>query len=352
MILNVLLDNTFCVEFTDKIKEWDLSHHFKNVFLGSECKLLNKDDIQLVDYKTLQELANHSDYDSIVVHYLTSNNIKLINSLNRDIKICWVFYGAEIFSSLKYRSIYLTKETRSLVSTFNSSNLKNWFWQFKNGRKLKSALNKIDHIAMWIDGDFDFLQNHKKGNYRKLDFCYPAKLLNLSPVSKDIVLIGNNGFESNNHINAIDYVVKNKLHNSYEIKIMLSPHCGEYTEKVKMYASKTLGSKVNFVEDRLAYDDFLKLLSEVKVAIFPHLRSQGGVTTRSLLYFGKTVVCYSTSNMMKKLSHYGCKVIDINDPFRLLDQAELSKNKSVIEDNFGLKAQKTSMLNIVNSLAI
>lgn len=348
-----MLDNTFCAEFVAKLNRMNKVNDFMNVTLANSFNYLDNKFVKFISFTELKEVIAAKKFNSVIFHYLNTSNLKLIKIAPKEIKLCWVVYGVEIFAQRRFRSFFLTSKTLAKTRfSFDKSIFDKLFWRMKTKFNLNFALKRLDFAAMWIDGDHEILRVLTPAkNIKMLPFCYPAKLLKLESNSQKRILVGNNGFITNNHFDGVDYIVKNNLHNDYEVIFLMTTDEGTYKEKVFNYAKLHLGNNFTFIEEKLSYDDFLNLLSTTEIAIFPHLRSQGGVTTRSLLYFGKTIVSFSSSNMIKKLTSLGCTFISMNDPFRTLTQEEIRKNKEVIDGHFGSQGQTKSIFNLIENLS-
>ena len=160
----------------------------------------------------------------------------------------------------------------------------------------KCVIKRMGGFITHIKGDYELakLWYGARGKYY-YSFMYPSNLFkeyDLSIVKKNhrktYIQVGNSANPTNNHLEVFQKLQEYK---EEEIEIICPLSYGniEYRDKVVMEGNKIFGKKFNPIIELMPFDEYLKLLAKVDVAIFNHKRQQamGNITT--LLGLGKKV---------------------------------------------------------------
>ena len=308
--------------------EFDKTEH---VFLGkypdeSEYRKLNGCDIvQSVSLKMPFYLykAEH-----IVVHGLF--NKAVITALFLQswlLKKCnWIVFGADI---------YIHKKKNKSLSD-------------KMFEKMKQHIApKIPYISTFSDGDWELVRKWYGAKGQNLKVSYPlagcnAKLVEeLSKTQKEDnavnIIIGNSATETNQHIQALDWLAKFKDEN-IRIHLPLNYGLGDY----KTYANKIIAYAINiFGEDKvfpltekLSGEDYLKYLNSMNVGLFNNNRQQAMGNITQAVLCGAKVYIRKDTNMWEHYRSLGCQLYDIEEirNFNSIEQL-VSENPDVRKSN-------------------
>lgn len=151
------------------------------------------------------------------------------------------------------------------------------------------------------------------------------------------ILVGHSRSPFDCHIDALKKLEKYKEHN---IKICMVLSYGgpeEYGEEVKEYAREHFGEKVEFVETFMAYEEYIKYLATIDLAILPQIHSAALGNMAWLFHFGVPVYVRENSQFAESFRRNNCKYSAFED-IDNLSYPELinSENSPETEKMFGL----------------
>lgn len=336
MIVHLFPQEKFTVDFINFInKNFVIKQHFFIVY--GENKTYNKEFLDRID------------------------NVLHINTINKDIIIsCFKYISASekvLLHSLslpKWLKYYLILRKQILQKS-------NWIiwggdlYHYKlRKRSIKSDLDELIRkriisnlggIVTHIKGDYHLAKKWYGGNAKYLySFMYPSNLykqynLIQNPNGDESVYIqiGNSADPSNNHIE-----VFNKLacYKDDKIKIIcpLSYGSKKYREEVIKEGRRVFSENFEALTEFLTFEEYLKVLSKVNIAIFNNKRQQamGNITT--LLGLGKKVYIRSDITTWQFTIEHNLKVFDavkdFSDLLMLMNKDEVNKNIESVEKNF------------------
>lgn len=235
-------------------------------------------------------------------------------------KSYWIIWGGDLYCFLKEKKGFLKKLYYKVAN-----NVKGHFYGY------------ITHI----EGDYKLAKEWygAKGKYFDC-FMYPSNLykeIELKKAEKKYIYvqIGNSADSSNNHFIILKKLEKYKLKN-IKVYCPLSYGNMEYAKEVIKRGKEIF--KDNFIPliEFMEYDEYLKFLSKIDIAIFAHDRQQAVGNIISLLSMKKTVYLKGSITTYKMLKDLGIKVKDFNK-FENLEKFNddiLEKNKEIIKERF------------------
>lgn len=178
------------------------------------------------------------------------------------------------------------------------------------------------------------------GNFHE-NFLYPSNLyenINIKNISNKTlnIQIGNSGDPSNNHFAILE---KLKKFNYKDIKLycILSYGGNEKYKKELIEQGKIIfGNKFIPILDFMKYDEYMKFLSKIDIAIFAHDRQQACGNIISLLGMKKTVFIKSDVTTYQQYQRLGLNIKDFYDLTELKEFSLdiLEKNKEIIKNYF------------------
>lgn len=208
-----------------------------------------------------------------------------------------------------------------------------WRWQeiFR-----RSAIKRMGHLVSWIEGDVDLARQWygARGQYHEC-LTYTSNLFREAEEQKKSdgvirILVGNSATESNAHIDILSALERYR-DEDIEIYAPLSYGDPEYARKVSEAGKCAFGEKFVPVTKFMRFDEYMRFLSGMDMAIFNHSRQQGLGNTVALLGMGKTVYMRQDVTPWKYFERKGVTVLDWNE-FRLelLDEARSRSNMETI----------------------
>ncbi|NQZ70911.1 MAG: TDP-N-acetylfucosamine:lipid II N-acetylfucosaminyltransferase [Lentisphaeria bacterium] len=172
-------------------------------------------------------------------------------------------------------------------------------------------------------------------------FTYPSNLfvdveVSTAKFQKTKILIGNSATPTNRHLDIFNRIAHSNLAN-FELIVPLSYGDMEYAETIIKEGLKMFGEQFSPLREYLAYDDYVKLLSEIDIAVFDHNRQQGFGNIVKLVGLGKTVYTNSSSTPWRYLKDLGIEIFDVDEfSEKKITIAQQKNNIKIIKNQFSL----------------
>lgn len=216
-------------------------------------------------------------------------------------KCYWVMWGGDLY---QYRE--------------KKHNFKEKLFELRR----KYIIKNLGGLITQIEGDYKLAEKWygAKGKHY-YSFMYPSNLYkeyDLSKVNKPndvlVIQLGNSADPSNSHIEILEKlsVFKNQ---SMEIICPLSYGNIQYANNVIERGKELFGEKFTPLTEFMAFEEYLKILAKIDVAIFNHNRQQavGNITT--LLGLGKKVYIRKDITTWVFCEDHGLKVYSLEKEF-------------------------------------
>lgn len=162
---------------------------------------------------------------------------------------------------------------------------------------------------------------------------YPLIGSNATPniQNEKIILIGNSGNPSNEHIDALKWL---EQYADQALRIVLPLNYGgspKYVKKVCDVGRRLFGVKFHAITHMMTKDEYDQLLADTDVAVFAHRRQQGLYVVYSMLKYGKKLYMRSEVSSFHSLRAGGFTIFDSTDIDRscfedFVNQSEQSAN--------------------------
>ncbi|ENM3767350.1 TDP-N-acetylfucosamine:lipid II N-acetylfucosaminyltransferase [Vibrio cholerae] len=202
-------------------------------------------------------------------------------------KCYWVIWGGDLY-------VYQLAE-------------KNWKWKLREFLR-RPVIKNMGHLITYVPGDVKLARQWygAKGKYHEclmyLSNVVDPDIINAEQVRTEEharlnILVGNSADPSNNHIELLEKLLPYK-EDEIRIFVPLSYGDQEHAKKVIETGKTWFGDKFVPLTTFMEFDEYLKFLKNIDIAIFNHKRQQAMGNTITLLGMGKTVY------MRAALSHY------------------------------------------------
>lgn len=296
---------------TNSMSENEIVNH-------SNVKLSGKSKLSKVKHYTLV-IKKMNQADKIILHSLF--DIRIIQILFFSpwlLKKCyWVMWGADLYT-------YQLSERN-----------KSWY---KKELFRRPVIKNIGHLVTYIKGDVDLARKWygAKGEYHEclmyLSNIY--KTLDVPDTQSDTIniQIGNSADPSNNHIEILDKMLPFKDKN-IRIYAPLSYGDKAHAKQVISIGKELFGDKFIALTDFMPFEQYLKFLGSIDIAIFNHKRQQAMGNTITLLGLGKTVFIRSDTTQWRFFKDKNIKVYD-SIKLESLDKKEHLDNILKVKDYF------------------
>lgn len=235
--------------------------------------------------------------DKIILHGLFDIKLVLILFFTPWLlkKCYWVVWGGDLY-------VYQFGE-------------RNWKWKIKEFFR-RPVIKNMGNLVTYIEGDIELARKWygAKGQYRE---C----IMYLSNVYKELgipesiseitnIQVGNSADPSNNHIEALEKLLPYK-DDDICIYVPLSYGDQIHAKKVITQGKKWFGDKFIPLTDFMPFEEYLRFLGSIDIAIFNHKRQQAMGNAITLLGLGKKVYMRSDVTQWDFFQELGIKVSDI-----------------------------------------
>lgn len=210
-------------------------------------------------------------------------------------------------------------------------------WRFYIESKVKK---NIAYYVTYLKGDYDLA---KKQYSSKSKYCecimyisniYSEYDLPEKKTGKITILVGNSSELSNNHNDIFDKLIKLPEQN-FNIICPLSYGPKQHADKIILLGKLTFGERFTPLTDFMPFNEYLKILADVDIAIFAHKRQQAMGNIITLLGLGKTVYMRNDITPFSFFKTLGIDVFNVNAlELELLDEVTISNNKKNIKQYF------------------
>jgi dTDP-N-acetylfucosamine:lipid II N-acetylfucosaminyltransferase len=277
----------------------------------------------LKNFLDLSKALHHAD--KIILHGLFSSHLLYILALQPWLlkKCYWVIWGGDLY--------------------VHESEHKGWRWG-KNEFFRRFVIQRLGYLLTYIPGDVELARQWygAKGQYLEClmypsNIFTPVDLPEVGRTTTTTVLVGNSATSSNNHFEIFEGLCKLDDQN-FKLICPLSYGDRDYAEKVSVKGNQLFGDRFVPLLNFMLYQDYLKILAEIDVAIFAHRRQQGMGNTIALLGLGKKIFIRSDVTQWNFLKDLGMNIFSISDlDFSKMNSEDIKMNSAIIKKIFSKK---------------
>ncbi|WP_224994860.1 TDP-N-acetylfucosamine:lipid II N-acetylfucosaminyltransferase [Cesiribacter sp. SM1] len=273
---------------------------------------------KVVPFVLQENTLNYSQVKAVIIHYLTEEKCKIINSIPAHIPVVWLFWGQDAQKS--FTDINYKPKTNALVRRlfgWQESTLMytNWARRLVLPYKERGkALRRINYCAPVISNELD-LMNRKLGlSLKELAFTYgyleaiiPDSLTNLRINGKNI-LVGNSSSAACNHIESFDLIKRSNDWQDRKVIVPLSYGNKRYRNEIVRIGKDYFGENFVPIIDFMPLEKYNAYLSSCSVSIMNHNRQQALGNIIILLWLGARVYMDTVNPLFQYLVNKGLAV--------------------------------------------
>lgn len=359
--------------FVDKFGEYAIKQ-FSGFAMHSEFVIVtNKwETLPEQSYENIRQIKANSkefdelldrlkDYNAIIIHGLFHPwQAKVLKSVPSDVKVAWVFWGADLYGREDIKNNYLSLSSKHLIRMHK-------FKYFITQKRVKNnyeipyeLLNRIDYCLTDIHEDYTFAKEYIGNGLKELWYNYYSVEdtigdLALSTIKGEDILIGNSCTIECNHLDAFHILKKFKLPQSSKLIVPLS--YGEpWLRKKIMRKGKQL-FKVRFspLVDFLPRDDYNQYILGCAVAIMPHYRPQAFGNILTALWLGCRVYLSERNPLYSFFKRKGILIYSMEkdlkptcpDALKALSEEQRNVNRGIISSIYSKEVMHQKNLEIV-----
>jgi len=339
--------------------------------------------------QSLSDLIEHSNANSNQEHWLYVEKHSAIDGYSADLSMN---DKAEFFDSLHdmavmykrclspdvdavfFHGIFLDWQ-KKLVKQIGSQKYIGWImWggdlysPIKDGQPMRFLTGLVDSIHTFVDGDVSFFKDNY-GNRDSYPFGYPYAGLygdvsqNQSKQDPPLIIVGNSGDRTNNHLEALEILASKPDINNYRILLPVSYNLGpEYEEEILSKIKKLrLESITTIKKEFLAPHEYVNLLAEASIFIGIHNRQQAIGNILGALFGGTQVFIRKEISINDKsrenptwtfLSHHGFDVMNFDDlksagtinELSPISEEQMKMYRKIILNDFGIEIRSKQLI--------
>lgn len=286
-------------------------------------------------------VGDTATYDAVFIHlfsplmyrWVAGNTFKELN---------WMVWGADLYNLPFIRQNFYEAITRKHLS--KSTSVNEWLYLLKvwvtNMPYKNKAYSKVDHVLTWMESEHTFARTHLSSLHAGQKFFFyenplpyqKLDMLGLPALSAERVIpsiiVGNSGYPTNNHLDAVDYLIRNNVRANLRIPVSYGDK-GYVKFLKKKLAEYTLGS-VEFIDRYMGFDEYLNFLKDADALIMNNIRPQGYGNVFMMLYLGKPVFLNKNNISQPDLEKNGILTNDWAELKSTINVSFAERNKRAI----------------------
>ena len=315
-----------------------------------------------ISYSKLKKKMEQAKY--IFVHYMTVDISEILFRFRGSAKIIWAIWGVDLYTflPLKLYDPYTRLALDSLDSKIKSLLRKSYLSFFYALRKI--VLKKVDYVIYPYKGDISLFKKYFKTKalcYYELIYPNPVDFekfgieinpnefteLNYKKNDQPLILLGNSGHPSNNHIDMLITLSRLKQQD-FKIICPLSYGIKAYINQVVKKGKQLFGDRFVPLLEFLNPKFYTYILKQIDLAIMNHNRQQAMGTIQILMYLGKRI-CLKKTSAFFYLLQKGAHVFSTEDLEKLIKR-EIELNEDMMDDNKQIALQNFSAESTLSSI--
>ena len=266
-------------------------------------------------------VGNTMNYEKVFIHqfsplmyrWVATNSFKELN---------WCVWGADVYNLPGAAKTFYEPMTWTAYSrhTWTADAFYTMKLYLTNMYYRRAAYAKINGVLTWMKSEFEFVLHSLKIPSAEWKFFFYENDLPYEQLdqfgSTEIgtegnlkFILGNSGTDTNNHVDAMAQVAASGIH--ADLVLPVSYGSNEYITFLKKRVSSYKNGSIEFLEQFLAFDKYLKLLMESDGLIMNHLRPQGYGNILTMMYLNKPVFLNPRNISISDLDANGLKWIPV-----------------------------------------
>jgi dTDP-N-acetylfucosamine:lipid II N-acetylfucosaminyltransferase len=331
------------------------NENFKNliIFIGEKLnyKGIYSNEIKYFNYKPtdLNKIIDICNNSSIIVLYnLDFVKSFIANRVNKDIIVCWRFFGLELYSRMLDKTI--SNLSFDLISTQKKTILENLRYiitrnidkfRFKTTEENEfwDSVSRANYFLGLFKDEYDFLKKswEKLPEFIQLPLCNNDLSTNPFSLKSNKIIVGNNRSAYNNHLDILKIILK--YQHIQELEFILLFNYGQktnYTKKVLNESKKIKNLLV--INDFMSYNEFQKIYENTSALVINGYRQMAMGNIFTALRSGVKVYLNIKNITFKWLKNEGFLVFTMEDFEKdlqilntILTNAEMEHNLSKMD---------------------
>ena len=333
-----------------------LDQHFIHIKQRDKIRILkyNSDD-----YRSF--LEHLSDYKAIILHgFYTPWQVDIVRHIPSSVKVCWVFWGGDMYQRPDICDSYLSKASLRLQRIRNRIK-----GTLPNGYIVPfDAYSRVDYL---LDDSYENYEDVKRYiqkqdlkylwyTYYSIEETVGEKLMHSKAYGNNL-MVGHSAGIRSNHIDG--FITVRKLHlKGYSIVSGLSYGEAWYRNLVLRFGRFLFGKKFKPLLDFMPLKQYNQFLCSCPIEVMPAYKPEGMGNCLTALWLGAKVFLYERNLKYQYFKRLGLIVFSIDhDLVRSnkdwdcpLSDVEIERNRMILMGQYGKAAMEQKLKIVVNEL--
>jgi len=311
--------------------------------------------INLNDNKFGDIIGNTNEYESIVIHYLSTRAAFFFFFLEHP-NIYWIEWGGDLYDTfLEYKNFKLYSDERFVFKLIYGNipfYLLKLIKRAKRKKLIKLLSNAVKRVKFFVpDSMYDeyplFLSyypefshlEYKEFFYYPIDEILGTELIN-ETCNHNSIIVGNSSSFTGNHINVL---LKLKEINVSENIVVPLSYAGniKYREAVIRFGKESFGANFTPITQYQTLENYNKLLLNAGVFIYGNLRQEAVGNILIALYIGGKVFLDINNPLLNFYKNLGLIIFSIDELTAesindRLSDSEIKINRDILLQQYSL----------------
>lgn len=366
MILHLVFDDKFADYAVQQFLPLGNSE-FISVVSSTEQEFTHIKQIEKIrvlldgSYDYCQLLDSLYRYSSIIIHgFYTPWQVDIIKHAPSEVKVCWAFWGGDMYQRPDIRDSYLSKSSLILQKTRT----------FIKGKEEEGYIIPFDvfqRIDYLLDDSYENYEDVKR-YIRKPDLKYlwytyysieetVGENLKQASVDGEDIMVGHTAGIRTNHINGF-YAVKRLDLKGHQVLSAMSYGAPWYRNLMLRTGKILFGDKFNPLLTFMPLEQYNNILRACSVDVMPAYKPEGMGNCLTALWLGARLYMYERNLQYQYFKRLGLSVFSINKDLRRsnknwadpLSDTEIENNRKILMKHYGKESMKQKIRLIVDTL--
>ena len=323
-----------------------------------------KDKIRVLEDKSeeyLLLLDHLSEYKAIILHgFYTPWQVDVIKHAPAQVKVCWVFWGGDMYQRPDICDSYLSKASRCIQRIRD----------IVKGKKRQGYIVPFEmysRIDFLLDDSYENFEDVRryigKSDLKYLWYTYYSieetvgGSLMRSFVSGQNLMVGHTACIRTNHIDGFLAVKRLNLRN-HNIVSALSYGESWYRGLMVSWGHFLFGKRFKPLLGFMPLDQYNDVLSSCPIEVMPSYKPEGMGNCLTAIWLGAKVYLYERNLKYQYFKRLGLSVFSIDkdlvrsnsDWDKPLSMSEVLHNRKILMETYGLVSIKEKIRTVVNML--
>ena len=310
-------------------------NHIGILFLEDEnIKHVSMDDGFVIYNKSIFDFLNIDNIACVFIHFLSTDKLRFIYKLPKNIPICWHVYGGDLYNRyLNYMGYQIY-----YVENVKQSCWRKLLYPIKKlirNIEFRFLLNRV-RVFSACSCDYDLIKENDRDNNPSLNvelFSYTmgeimGDLYNSQFVKGNSIIIGNSASYTNNHLYCLRYLRELDI-SGYDVILQLA-YGGDdsYKSLVKEKFVNDLNCPIHSNETFIPLDKYNYTLQQAHAFIFGNWRQEAIGNILVALYLGKKVYLSNKNPLLNYFRKQGFGIFELESiDGNLLNELSVNEKK-------------------------